>query len=93
MRLGYCNYTSLDPNPHTIAAIVTKEFLEFTRTRGNDLITPRLEQGFWGLTDGCRWCVGIHRWLEAFNARHQFGDAIVPRSGSRLELAHVAGLC
>ena len=79
MRLGYCNYTSLDPNPHTIAAVVTKEFLDFTRARGNDLITPRLEHGFWGLTDGCRWCVGIQRWLEAFKARDQLGDAIVPR--------------
>jgi len=79
MRLGYCNYTSLDPNPHTIAAVVTKEFLEFTRMRGNDLITPRLEHGFWGLTEGCRWCIGIQRWLEAFKAREQYGDAIVPR--------------
>src|SRR5271169_2857509 len=79
MRLGYCNYTSLDPNPHTIAAIVTKEFLDFTRARGNDLVTPRLEHGFWGLTDGCRWCVGIQRWVEAFKARGEFGDAIVPR--------------
>jgi uncharacterized protein (DUF2237 family) len=79
MRLGYCNYTSLDTNPHTIAAIVSKEFLEFSRARGNDLVTPRLEHGFWGLTDGCRWCVGIQRWVEAFKAREQFGDAIVPR--------------
>jgi uncharacterized protein len=80
MRLGYCNYTSLDPNPHTIAAVVTKEFLDFSRQRGNDLITPRLEHGFWGLTEGCRWCVGIQRWLEAFNAKGELGDAIVPRS-------------
>jgi uncharacterized protein len=80
MRLGYCNYTSLDPNPHTIAAVVTKEFLDFSRQRGNDLITPRLEHGFWGLTEGCRWCVGIQRWVEAFNAKDELGDAIVPRS-------------
>lgn len=79
MRLGYCNYTSLDPNPHTVASIVTKEFLEFSRMQGNDLITPRLEHGFWGLTEGCRWCIGMQRWLEAFKAREQFGDAIVPR--------------
>jgi len=79
MRLGYCHYTSIDPNPHTIAAIVSKEFLEFTRLRGNDLITPRLEHGFWGLTEGCRWCVGIQRWLEAFKEADAYGEAIVPR--------------
>jgi uncharacterized protein len=79
MRLGYCNYTSLDPNPHTVAAIVTKEFLDYTKSRGNDLITPRLEHGFWGLREGCRWCVGIQRWLEAFKAKEEFGDAVVPR--------------
>ena len=79
MRLGYCNYTSLDPNPHTIATIVTKEFLDFTRSRGNDLVTPRLEHGFWGLTEGCRWCVGIQRWVEALKAKEQYGDAVVPR--------------
>jgi len=90
MRLGYCNYTSLDPNPHTIAAIVSKEFLEFSRARGNDLITPRLEHGFWGLTDGCRWCVGIQRWVEAFKAREQYGDAVVPRY--RLNFTHVVNL-
>jgi uncharacterized protein len=79
MRLGYCNYTSIDPGPHTIASIVTKEFLEFSRARGNDLITPRLEHGFWGLTEGCRWCVGVQRWIEAFRARGDLGDSIVPR--------------
>jgi uncharacterized protein len=82
-RLGYCNFSSQDPNPHTVAAIVSKEFLEFSRLRGNDLITPRVEHGFWGLTDGCRWCLGIHRWLEAFKAKDVLGDTVVPRSFAR----------
>jgi uncharacterized protein (DUF2237 family) len=47
---------------------VTDEFLAFSRTRGNDLSTPRPEFGFPGLKAGDRWCVCVARWREAFVA-------------------------
>jgi hypothetical protein len=44
---------------------MTKEFLEFTRSNGNDLVTPRPEHGFPGLKPGDYWCLCLIRWLEA----------------------------
>ena len=43
-------------------------FLQYSRSQGNDLITPRPEFGFAGLRAGDQWCVCASRWLEAFNA-------------------------
>lgn len=50
---------------HTLCAVMTDEFLEFTRRRGNDLSTPRPEFGFPGLQAGDRWCLCLRRWQEA----------------------------
>jgi hypothetical protein len=47
---------------------VTKEFLEFTKTKGNDLTTPRPEWNFPGLKPGDKWCLCALRWLEAKKA-------------------------
>jgi len=47
---------------------VTDEFLEFSKSRGNDLSTPRPEFGFDGLSAGDRWCLCAARWLEAAEA-------------------------
>jgi uncharacterized protein (DUF2237 family) len=47
---------------------MTAEFLAFTRSRGNDLRTPRLEFGFPGLKPGDRWCLCVGRWQEALAA-------------------------
>ncbi|GAB6862749.1 hypothetical protein JCM17092_28380 [Haloplanus litoreus] len=44
---------------------MTEEFLEYSRARGNDLLTPRPEFDFPGLTPGDRWCVCLGRWVEA----------------------------
>lgn len=62
-RDGYCNLNMNDEGTHIVCAIVTKKFLEFTRTKGNDLITPR--NGFKGLKPGDRWCLCVLRWIEA----------------------------
>jgi hypothetical protein len=48
--------------------IATDEFLEFSRSRGNDLSTPMPEFGFPGLRDGDRWCLCAPRWQEALEA-------------------------
>ena len=53
---------------HLVCVKVTAEFLEFSRERGNDLITPRPEMRFRGLKHGDRWCLHVLRWVEAWEA-------------------------
>jgi hypothetical protein len=67
-RDGCCNTGPEDLGQHTVCAVVTAEFLEFSRSRGNDLITPAPEYGFPGLKPGDRWCLCLARWLEAYQA-------------------------
>lgn len=62
-RNGCCDTGPEDAGVHTVCAVVTAEFLEFSRERGNDLSTPR--PGFAGLQPGDPWCVCALRWLEA----------------------------
>jgi uncharacterized protein (DUF2237 family) len=64
-RDGYCKVTSSDYGVHAVCAQVTEEFLEFTKTRGNDLSTPR-PPGFPGLKPGDKWCLCASRWKEAY---------------------------
>ena len=65
-RDGCCNTGAEDEGVHTVCALVTEEFLEFSRSVGNDLSTPR--PGFAGLQPGDRWCLCASRWLEALEA-------------------------
>ncbi len=67
-RDGCCATGPADLGSHTVCAILTAEFLEFSRQAGNDLSTPRPEWGFAGLRPGDRWCVCAARWLEAHDA-------------------------
>ena len=53
---------------HTVCAVMTSEFLEFSVSRGNDLVTPHPEWGFPGLAPGDRWCLCVSRWKEALDA-------------------------
>ena len=64
-RDGCCNTSDQDVGSHTVCVEVTREFLEFSRFRGNDLSTPRPEFQFPGLKPGDRWCLCAARWLEA----------------------------
>ena len=64
-RDGCCTTGPEDLGSHTICAVVTAEFLEHQQSIGNDLITPRAEYGFPGLTPGDRWCVTAVNWLRA----------------------------
>ncbi|MCS7087401.1 MAG: DUF2237 domain-containing protein [Thermoflexales bacterium] len=68
MRDGSCNLAPGDSGLHLVCAQVTQAFLEFTRSRGNDLITPRPEYRFPDLKPGDRWCLCVFRWLEAYEA-------------------------
>ena len=67
-RDGCCATGPEDLGGHTVCAIVTREFLEFSALAGNDLSTPRPQWGFPGLSPGDRWCVCASRWLEAYDA-------------------------
>lgn len=53
---------------HTVCAVVTAEFLDFSKSQGNDLTTPRPEYQFPGLNPGDKWCLCVRRWAEAFEA-------------------------
>lgn len=67
-RDGCCNTDDRDHGQHVVCARMTDEFLQYSRQRGNDLITPRPEFGFPGLKDGDQWCVCAGRWEEARQA-------------------------
>ena len=67
-RDGCCHSDDQGRSSHVICAKVTVAFLNFQMERGNDLITPRPEHRFRGLTPGDRWCVCALRWREAFDA-------------------------
>jgi uncharacterized protein (DUF2237 family) len=64
-RDGCCNTDSRDQGVHTVCAVVTEEFLEFSKSVGNDLSTARPDYGFPGLKPGDRWCLCATRWEEA----------------------------
>ncbi len=53
---------------HLVCVKVSAEFLEYSRSRGNDLATPRPELRFRGLKPGDRWCLHVLRWVQAYNA-------------------------
>jgi uncharacterized protein (DUF2237 family) len=67
-RNGACETGPQDIGSHTVCAQVTAEFLELSKSRGNDLTTPVPEFGFPGLKPGDRWCLCAARWKEALEA-------------------------
>jgi hypothetical protein len=71
-RDGCCRTGPEDLGLHVICAEMTEEFLEFSKSRGNDLTTPKPEFEFPGLKPGDRWCLCALRWKEAL------GDGIAP---------------
>ena len=56
-RDGCCDTGPEDIGSHTVCAVMTEAFLEFSKSRGNDLSTPAPEIGFRGLKPGDRWCL------------------------------------
>lgn len=67
-RNGCCETSHEDVGLHTVCAVMTAEFLAFSRTAGNDLTTPVPESDFPGLKPGDRWCLCAPRWKEALDA-------------------------
>ena len=67
-RNGCCETGPHDVGMHTVCAVMTAEFLAFSKAAGNDLSTPRPEFAFPGLKPGDRWCLCAPRWKEALDA-------------------------
>ncbi len=66
-RAGFCETDQNDYGVHVVAAVVTQEFLEYSKSRGNDLMTPFLPH-FPGLKAGDTWCLCALRWREALES-------------------------
>ena len=77
-RDGCCNTSDRDTGSHTVCVKVTRQFLQFSRFRGNDLSTPMPHFEFPGLRPGDRWCLCAARWLEA--EQHNVAPRVYLRS-------------
>lgn len=87
-RDGCCNTGPQDIGRHVLCAQVTEEFLEYSKSKGNDLSTPRPEFGFDGLKPGDRWCLCADRWQEALEEGK--APRVVLQSTHEQCLEHVA---
>jgi uncharacterized protein (DUF2237 family) len=87
-RDGCCNTGPEDIGSHTVCAVMTADFLEFSKSRGNDLSTPLPEFGFPGLRPGDRWCLCAPRWQEALHANR--APRVVLRATHEGALAYCA---
>ena len=67
-REGFCYVPNSDFGNHSVCAIMTDAFLQFSLSRGNDLVTPNTAYAFPGLKEGDKWCLCAGRWLEAEKA-------------------------
>ena len=67
-RDGCCHTSPEDIGSHTVCAVMTNEFLSFSKAAGNDLMTPRAEYSFPGLKPGDSWCLCAARWEQARRA-------------------------
>jgi hypothetical protein len=91
-RDGCCNTSEEDVGSHTVCVVMTDEFLAFSRSRGNDLSTPRPEFDFPGLQAGDRWCLCAARWYEAL--QHGMAPRVVLNATNEacLEIVGLADL-
>ena len=85
-RDGCCNTGPEDVGSHTVCAVMTTEFLEFSKSRGNDLSTPMPQFGFPGLRPGDRWCLCAPRWREALEGG--YARRVVLRATHECALDH-----
>ena len=65
-RDGCCNTGSSDAGTHTVCSIMTEDFLDYSKSVGNDLITPIPQYNFKGLKEGDHWCLCASRWKQAY---------------------------
>ena len=65
-RDGCCNTGINDIGTHTVCAVVTDSFLQFSKSKGNDLTKDNPTYNFKGLKEGDKWCLCVSRWIEAY---------------------------
>ena len=66
-RDGSCHTSTDDPGRHLVCAIMTDEFLQFSKSKGNDLSSPMPQYRFAGLKAGDRWYLCVLQWIKAWN--------------------------
>lgn len=91
-RDGFCKTGPEDLGLHLVCAVMTREFLEFSRRVGNDLSTPVPAYEFPGLKPGDRWCLCVTRWVEALKAGVAPQVILEATHISALEFADLADL-
>ncbi len=91
-RSGCCENRGDDPGLHVVCCRVTSDFLEFSKSMGNDLSTPMPQYGFAGLADGDQWCVCADRWDEARKAGRACPVVLESTHVSALEYVDLADL-
>lgn len=87
-RDGKCQTGPEDLGCHAVCAVMSEEFLEFSKASGNDLSTPMPEFGFPGLKPGDRWCLCAARWKEALDAG--YAPAVILEATSEAALKYVS---
>src|SRR6516225_5610778 len=91
-RDGCCNTGPQDFGSHTVCAVMTAAFLDFSKRAGNDLSTPVTEYGFPGLKPGDRWCLCAARWQQAFEAGAAPRVVLAATHASTLGIVRLADL-
>lgn len=91
-RDGCCNTGASDAGIHVVCAVMSSDFLRFSRSRGNDLSTPNEQFQFPGLKPGDRWCLCAARWKEAYDAGMAPGVVLEATHVSSLEFASLEEL-
>lgn len=91
-RDGCCRTGPDDYGLHIVCVEVTNEFLEFSKSRGNDLSTPQPMYHFPGLVAGDRWCLCVERWKEALDAGMAPAVVLAATHISALEFVDLADL-
>ncbi|TVQ66831.1 MAG: DUF2237 domain-containing protein [Balneolaceae bacterium] len=86
-RNGCCDSGPDDMGRHMVCAIMTDEFLSFSKQMGNDLSTPVPQYRFPGLKAGDRWCLCVLRWKEAYDAG--MAPKVVLQATNELALRYV----
>jgi uncharacterized protein (DUF2237 family) len=95
-RDGFCATGADDLGVHVVCSEMTKEFLDYSKAKGNDLITPKPEYDFKGLKPGDRWCLCANRWKEALAANVAppvILEATHQRALTFVELKDLKGVC
>lgn len=91
-RTGCCENRGDDPGMHVVCAVMTDDFLAFSKAAGNDLSTPMPQYGFAGLHEGDQWCLCASRWQEAFEAGQAPHVRLAATHLSALEYCSLADL-